>query len=472
MPKVGNIENIVKQPDKLLTIQSHQSIAEAARKMRDNRIGCLLVFDDNNKFIGLLSERDMIAKVLANLPDAENTVVKDIMTSEVVSCKMDTPISKVEHLMNEHKIRHVPIIEQDRPIGIISNRDTIAYRLNSNRQMKTAAEQLTMLSAGLKSLDFNDVIDLAINEVPKNFDAERAILCLATKETSAPIIYRNGCPLSACSLAPVEKMKQMCQTGQIICDKICDECEILGGRAPRLVIPLSIQGKYESGDNPTEITPAFLCMCRFNPASTASAESRIYKASLLRDALSANLTNARLYQNYQKVRRDSEIDPLTGVGNRRMLERALNTEYARALRYNRSLSIAVVDIDHFKRINDTFGHAAGDKALQKLAKLMRYSVRTTDIIIVRFGGDEFVLIMPETKLTGAKVLLERLRRQIKSTSIPEVSSVTISCGSAEWTGSADDTAQDILRRADAALYEAKRSGRNRVVAGRPAANTP
>ena len=155
-----------------------------------------------------------------------------------------------------------------------------------------------------------------------------------------------------------------------------------------------------------------------------------------------------------------------------MLEQVLNTEYARALRYNRSFSVAIVDIDHFKRINDTTGHVAGDKALVKLAKLMRDSVRTTDIIIVRFGGDEFVLIMPETKLTGAKALLERLRRQVKTISIPKVASVTISCGAAEWTGSADDTAETILQRADEALYEAKRSGRNRVVADQPVVNKP
>ncbi len=95
---------------------------------------------------------------------------------------------------------------------------------------------------------------------------------------------------------------------------------------------------------------------------------------------------------------------------------------------------------------------------------MQENLRATDIIIARYGGDEFVLVMPETKLNGAKALLERLRRQAKSISIPNIKSVTISTGLVEWNqGPPPDNAQTILERADTALYEAKRKGRNRVV---------
>jgi len=191
----------------------------------------------------------------------------------------------------------------------------------------------------------------------------------------------------------------------------------------------------------------------------------LYKASLLQEILSVNLTNAKLYHDYQKARQDSEIDPLTGVGTRRVLDQVLRVEYARAIRYNHCFSIAVVDIDNFKQINDTAGHAAGDSALKQLAEIMLRNVRMTDIIITRYGGDEFVLIMPETNLNGAKVLLERLRSEAKTISIPNVPSVTISAGAAEWNPSvsATDTAETILRRADTALYKAKHAGRNRVV---------
>jgi len=470
MHKVKNIEHIVKRPDKLLTVKEDVSIVQAAKIMGSNHIGCLLVFDAQDKLIGVVSERDMIEKVLGTLPSAENVLVKNVMTKKVISCTMETPIAEVEQLMAEHKIRHVPIMEDGRPVGIISSRDVIAYQLRSNQEMKTAAEQLAMLSTGLKSLDFDDVIELTIKQVPKDFEAERALFCFAPKGSTAPLIYRNGCPLAAEHLPCLEKMRQLSETSEIICDKICDECEILGGRTPRVVIPLTIQEHSDDGSKTTTSREGFLCMCRFNPESTTSAEARIYKAALLQEALSANLTNATLYQSYKKARKDSEIDPLTGVGSRRILEQVINTEYARALRYNRCFSLGIVDLDNFKQINDTGGHSAGDQALKKLAKLMRDSTRTTDIIIVRFGGDEFVLIMPETPLTGAKVLLERLRRQARTISIPKVGSITISCGAAEWTGLADDTPESLLRRADEALYEAKRAGRNCVVTSKTTTN--
>jgi len=471
-PRVKNLEQVVKQPDKLLTIKENATAAEAAKKMNDNQVGCLVVFDMQDRFAGVLTERDMLAKVLATSSSPNSVLVKDIMTPEVISCGTDTPISKVEQLMAEHKIRHVPIVKDDIPVGMISSRDTIAYQLRSNKAMKTAAEQLAMLSAGLKSLDFDDVIAWTINEVPKSLEANCARLCFTQKDSQVPIIYQKGCPLSKENLPKEKIIKELSSTCQVTCGKIWSKCEKLGGQAPRLVIPLSIQDQSNGRGDSNVSIQGFLCMCRFNPSSGASEELRLYKASLLREVLSVNLTNANLYQYYQKARRDSEIDPLTGVGTRRVLEQVLAAEYARATRYNTRFSVAIVDLDNLKEINDNAGHAAGDKALLQLAKTMRQNVRMTDIIIARYGGDEFVLLMPETKLNEAKVLLERLRSQIEGISIPEVPSVTISCGVAEWAGSAvDTTAKSILRRADAALYEAKNNGRNRVVASQPVANT-
>lgn len=468
-PRVKDIEQIAKQPDELLTVKENATVAEAAKKMSDNQVGCLVVFDMQDKFTGVLTERDMLAKVSTTSLSPDSVLVRDIMTAGPISCSMNTPITKVEQLMAEHKIRHLPIVEDGIAVGMVSSRDIIAYRLRSNKAMKAAAEQLAMLSTGLKSLDLDDVIALAINEVPKSFEAQRAVLCLAQKNSSAPIIHRKGCRLSEGDLLNPKKLKELSKNRQVICGETRNQCAKLGGQAPRLVIPLSICEHFGDHGQKNATTQGFLCMCRFNPSSTVSEESRLYKASLLQEVLNTNLTNAKLYQDYQKARRDSETDPLTGVGTRRVLERVLKTEYARATRYNNCFSVAIVDIDNFKEINDNAGHAAGDRALQQLAKIMRNNVRTADMIITRYGGDEFVMVMPETKLKGAKVLLERLRRQVKSISIPKMQSITISCGLAELTVS--DTAKSILERADAALYEAKRHGRNRVVASQHAENT-
>jgi diguanylate cyclase (GGDEF)-like protein len=353
---------------------------------------------------------------------------------------------------------------------MISGRDTIAYQLRTNKAMKGAAEQLAMLSTGLKSLDFDDVIALAINEVPRSFGADQAVLCFEQKGSLAAMVYRKGCCLPEESLLNPEKMKGLFQNGQVVCGRVCDECKMSGGQAPRLVIPLSIhQQSGDRGDNSVS-REGFLCMCRFHPSSMDPEELRLYKASLLREVLSVNLTNAKLYQNYREARRDSEIDPLTGVGARRVLEQMLKAEYARAIRYQRCFSVAIVDLDNFKQINDSAGHAAGDGALRQLAKIMRANARKVDML-ARYGGDEFVLLMPETKLNEAVELLERLCRQVKTITIPNVQSITVSCGVAEWGGIPTDTAENVLRRADAALYEAKRKGRNCVVTSRAITNT-
>src|SRR4030043_128444 len=161
--------------------------------MSANQVGCLVVLDANNKFAGVVSERDVLAKVVTKSLSPDKLFVRDIMTTDVISCIMDTPITKIEQLMTENKIRHIPIVEDGVPIGMVSSRDLIDYQLGSNKAMKNAAEQLAMLPTALKSLDFEDVVALAVNEVPKSFGADNAVFCLA-REALPPLIYRKGCP--------------------------------------------------------------------------------------------------------------------------------------------------------------------------------------------------------------------------------------------------------------------------------------
>ncbi|MCX5635083.1 MAG: GGDEF domain-containing protein [Planctomycetota bacterium] len=459
IPIVKTIEQALKKPEKLLAIREHDTIAQAAIMMNENQVGCLLVFDVNNKFTGVITERDIIAKVTSKSIPADNSRVCDIMTADTVSCDMDTNIAKVEQLMAEHKIRHVPIVENGVPVGMISSRDIIAYRLLSNERMKTAAEQLAMLPMGLKSLDSDDVINLAINQVPKSFGATRAVLYIARQNSAVPMVYRNAC---SAGKEHLDSIKISSANHRIVCEKICQQCENAGGQSPKLVIGLNVIEQSEhNGENHLN-EQGYLCMCGFNTHSADSEELRVYKASLLRAVLSANLTNANLYQNYKKAFKDSETDPLTKLGTRRMLDRVLRAECERNARYRNPFSIAIIDLDNFKQINDTKGHGAGDMILQNLADIIRNGIRATDVA-ARYGGDEFVLLMPETTLDEAIVLLERLRRQAENISSNGMKT-TISCGLTERTNSTDKSIEKLLKQADAALYQAKRGGRNRVVA--------
>jgi two-component system cell cycle response regulator len=159
-------------------------------------------------------------------------------------------------------------------------------------------------------------------------------------------------------------------------------------------------------------------------------------------------------------------DPLTGLYNRRYLDAHMKSLVARAAASAKPVCVLLMDIDHFKGINDSYGHDAGDDVLRDFADRMRRGVRGIDLV-ARYGGEEFVLIMPETDASFAASVAERLRGDVEKTPFTARSGstfpVTVSIGLAEWLGP-NDTADALIKRADEALYSAKRAGRNRVVA--------
>ena len=159
-------------------------------------------------------------------------------------------------------------------------------------------------------------------------------------------------------------------------------------------------------------------------------------------------------------------DGLTGLHNRRYLDSHLQTLFERAASRQRPLSLLISDIDRFKRINDTHGHAAGDDVLREFARRLRKNVRGIDLAC-RYGGEEFVVVMPDTEQAVAERVAERIRQEIEMLPFgPEGAAaldVTVSIGVASISPAAD-TLEALLKRADGALYEAKKSGRNRVVA--------
>jgi two-component system cell cycle response regulator len=165
---------------------------------------------------------------------------------------------------------------------------------------------------------------------------------------------------------------------------------------------------------------------------------------------------------HEEIYRMTIVDGLTQIHNKRYLQEALEREVMRARRHGRDLAILMFDIDRFKRINDHFGHLAGDHVLRDLARVIQARVRR-DEVFARYGGEEFSLILPETSLEGAAALAETLREKVEKHSFifqGEHIPVTISMGCAVLRE--NDTGTDLIKAADAKLYEAKNSGRNRV----------
>lgn len=156
-------------------------------------------------------------------------------------------------------------------------------------------------------------------------------------------------------------------------------------------------------------------------------------------------------------------DGLTGLSNRQHFLELARQEVARARRRRHPLALALLDLDHFKQVNDTYGHAAGDQALLWFTRLLRDNLREIDIC-ARFGGDEFVVLLPETALAPARVVLERLREALTAQPLPWAGQsvpLTLSAGLTGWAGGAEPL-EALLERADRALYQAKQAGRNRL----------
>lgn len=176
------------------------------------------------------------------------------------------------------------------------------------------------------------------------------------------------------------------------------------------------------------------------------------------------IENLRLYET---VRMQSMIDQLTQAYNRRYFDKKLKEETKRALRYARHLALLIIDVDHFKEINDTYGHKQGDVILQELSRLFKKNTRDGVDVVCRYGGDEFILLLPETSLEHASLMATKLLRETRSHPFPNLGKpseplkITLSLGVSAM-GPGVQSEDDLVRTADEALYESKRSGRNRV----------
>ncbi len=192
--------------------------------------------------------------------------------------------------------------------------------------------------------------------------------------------------------------------------------------------------------------------------NTVEQENQAMRERIARLEVSRSHLQDQLVASTQKMLRDT----LTGLPNRLAFDERITLEVARMRREHSALCLAIWDIDYFKKVNDTFGHQAGDKALHVVGKTLNKLIRDVDMV-ARYGGEEFVMILPRANLQQAFVVLERIRETLANTAFrfkDQPLKITLSCGVAEC--SADETHEAVLARADEALYLAKANGRNRT----------
>ncbi len=327
------------------TVQTGDTVGVAVEMMARLRIGAVLVLD-RDELVGVFTERDLVRLFSDDPSSATSRPISELMTREPVCAQVSDDYNDVYMKMQSHGVRHIPVLEGKRLVGIVSIRDLI-------RQYQNRLET-------------------------EFLDARRRI----------------------------------------------EELERL--------------------------------------------------ASLKEDERLRALVD-----EIQRYRELSVTDPLTGLYNKRYFVARLTEETARAARYKEQLSLIFCDVDHFKRVNDNFGHAAGDLVLQQVARVLsggmdRFNIlsrlRKSDIV-ARYGGEEFVVILPETGSQGAARAAENVRAAVQEREFRldgQVGSITMSFGVAEYSLSMKGS-DELIRNADTALYKAKEQGRNRVeIYGGPA----
>jgi diguanylate cyclase (GGDEF)-like protein len=190
-------------------------------------------------------------------------------------------------------------------------------------------------------------------------------------------------------------------------------------------------------------------------------EEQIRLVSLFADQASIAVENARLFGELQEANAQLEMlattDKLTGAYNRRKFDDVLAYEIRKSQRYHQPVALVMFDIDHFKQVNDTCGHQAGDQALIELVKLVRENIRGSDWL-ARWGGEEFMVLAPGINLDQATILAEKIRRLIDTHHFASVDHITVSMGVSEYRPG--DSTELMTQRVDAALYKAKDAGRN------------
>ncbi len=334
------------------------------------------------------------------------------------------------------------------------------------RQLETLHEIARRVTASLK---VEEVLKFAVGETAALVDADVAYIATLTgNERRLRIVAQHGLVTDGFLGSEVEEGRGI--GGRVIVERAIFQTEDYCVD-PRLEQPYSDIIRAEGLR-----TIIGLPLVNRNRAVgvfyAARRQARLFRApeigilEMLSSQIAVALENARLFED---VRQKSILDPLTGIFNRRLLEGRLREEERRAARHYRPLSLLMIDVDDFKRYNDTYGHAKGDELLRALVDAMATAIRTTDVL-ARFGGEEFVVLLPETDLPEAIRAGERICEAVRDSFAVEkggVSTVTVSVGVAAYSD-AHPGNSSLIERADAAMYRAKQQGKDRVSVDGPA----
>jgi diguanylate cyclase (GGDEF)-like protein/PAS domain S-box-containing protein len=420
---------------KVISIRRKVSLLKAIELMAKNRISCVLVTEDNRP-VGIITERDITKAV------AENRIlrnVEDTMTSPVTTSHKDINLYDATRLMEENRLRSLVIVDPaGNVIGIVTRSDII-------RNLRA---------------DYVELLKNMLKEKSKALiESEIKYRTLVERSLEGIMIIQEG----LIKFVNPTLLKILGYDGKEMIDKDIlrflypDDRKLLSENFSKLheseegEVPLEIRVIHKNEEGIYMEVLSTLIQYEGNPAILAT----------LRDITERKKTEAEL-------KRLVITDDLTGLFNQRYFYIQVMKEIERAKRHNRPLSMFLIDIDKFKDFNDTYGHWEGDYVLKKIGEILMKNVREIDMAF-RFGGEEFTVILPETKYEDAIIVAERIRKAVAQAVFypftldghPDIVSKTVSIGVTEFH--LEDDIKSFLKRVDNAMYQAKKGGRNMVV---------
>lgn len=428
----------------VIAITDEETIQGAVDLMyRENHRNVIVTSEDKHHRFGLLTANDLIRLRLAGVDFS--LAIKNIKYDRLFSISEDTLLTDVLDEVS-HDIECLCLVDDTGFLtGVVFYTDIISS-VDPQLLLEKRSIGEIIHSQHLKCAQVRDetisvigLMDHMLNDCVMIFDMATPVGIITTKDVVR--LFGEGCDL----LKPVaEYMSKPIET--IRYDSSIQQALdfIQAKKFKRIIVEDldgNIVGQITQGELISRIYTRWSEMVRNNDA----------RLKEMNQALKVRAT---------KFEELSVVDHLTGVYNRVKFELELQKEIDRVKRYGSApFSIVFFDVDHFKRVNDTYGHAVGDLVLQQISQLMGQQMRLTDIF-ARWGGEEFVTVLPSTDLECAAVVAEKLRKKVSELNIDEVGRITCSFGVASY--SPEDSFHSIILRADKAMYLAKSNGRNRV----------
>jgi diguanylate cyclase (GGDEF)-like protein len=461
----------------LITTKGNRTIGYALNLMVENNIKRVIVTDDLNNFLGIITQKDLL-KQLEDEFYRSMFKVRHITENlrYMISVPIECSLSEVLEEMVENKFSSVPVTKDGEAVGIITERDilriaaeNISLENNVGEYMSTPLISVnldTELTEIVKIMNRHDIRRVVVtnNEgVATNVITIRDVFKNIESDYSKFLERKLRHAKDILNLLP-EMLIEITDTGEEQLTIWANEKVInkFGREIIDKPITELIPKKYWNEFYNTLIKSNKVENVKFNK------NSGVYELSGFSVRTDGKNENSRFQLIVRDITEETKLsttDPLTSIYNRRFINEFLKKEIERSKRLDKIFSIVICDIDDFKKINDTYGHLSGDMVLKSFSQLIINSLRKLDVI-GRYGGDEFIIILPETTSENAFNITERLRIEIENMKIPlmrdKKTKITASFGIAAFPedGMSFD---DLLVTGDGRLYKAKSKGKNKIV---------